>query len=90
MLELKTDHQAEIYYTIDGSEPTRNSTKYKDKIILNKNTQPNVLSSVRNISSVDNTFIPSSSVDKYINFKAKAFDKFGNFFDKHIRPEEFP
>ena len=20
----------------------------------------------------------------------KAFDKFGNFFDKHIRPEEFP
>lgn len=36
-LELKADY-AQIYYTLDGSEPTRESTRYSEPIILNEGT----------------------------------------------------
>lgn len=35
-LELSTDDGSEIYYTVDGSFPTRSSIKYKDGIIIDK------------------------------------------------------
>ena len=38
MIKLSTSEGADIYYTVDGTEPSKKSQKYKDGIIIQKTT----------------------------------------------------
>lgn len=77
-LKVLSDHTASIFYTLDGTEPTKESSKYNDGILVNKNTSKNLISDVRNISSLDDVYFPNYSVDKCNHLKIKGFDEFGN------------
>ncbi len=50
-LEISSDPDAEIYYTIDGSIPTKNSLKYENAITLtNRSEEDNDLSAKKGVS----------------------------------------
>ena len=68
---------AEIHYTLDGSEPTLNSPVYSEPIEIKDRTfEENAISNIR---TADEDFItPRSKILKGTVVKAKAFDKSGN------------
>ena len=75
-MHLTTNVEAEIFYTLDGSEPTKESKKYDGGIeIQNISNQPNQIANFKDISSIENTYIPNFNVDKCSIVKAKAFGK---------------
>ena len=82
ILTIFTDHNADIFYTLDGTVPTKESTKYIDGIKINNKTEcENVISNVTNISSLEDIYFPDFNVDKYTMVRLKAFDNFGNETD---------
>jgi len=72
-LKIKnSDPKATIYYTLDGSIPTLNSTIYKKPIVLkNKSNEDNVLSSITGISP-DRDYVPKIKVKKGNVIRAMA------------------
>jgi len=64
-LKIKSaDKKATIYYTLDGSIPTVNSTIYKKPITLkNKSNEENVLSAITGVSP-DRDYVPKVKVQK--------------------------
>ena len=79
-VELYSEEGLDIYYTLDGSEPTRDSLMYVDPIVVyNKSTDPNVLSSRMDVSTVYHfRYEPDELVDKINIIRAIAVDKNGN------------
>jgi len=64
-LKIKdSDPKATIYYTLDGSVPTTNSTVYKKTIVLkNRSNEGNVLTAISGISP-DRDYVPKIKVKK--------------------------
>ncbi|MBE5847913.1 MAG: hypothetical protein E7300_09590 [Lachnospiraceae bacterium] len=69
-LEITTNRDAEIYYTLDGSEPTHESIRYEGPICLtDPSNQPNVYSARDDLSAAfyaepDRFAVPQDPVDK--------------------------
>lgn len=85
----------EIYYTLDGSDPDRNSIKYEGSILIYDATEnPNVYSSRTDVTAAfleeeiekygagkGEYQIPEDPVDKCVVLKAVYYDKSGNCSD---------
>lgn len=76
VLELSAPENGSIYYTLDGSVPTRESARYQDGIeIQDRSQEPNLYSSIRNVVTdwqrytPDTTPVPKGTVVRavYIN-----------------------
>ena len=71
-LDMEAGFGAKIYYTIDGSTPTRDSILYNGTVTLeDASPQENRLSSREDLS-VQNYTIPKYKIDKAWCIKAKA------------------
>ena len=67
----------EVYYTLDGSEPTRDSLRYKGPIYIGDATEnENVLSLGEDISAESVTY-PQEKVDKCTVIRVRYYDRLG-------------
>lgn len=73
LLEFKACFGAKIYYTLDGSVPTRDSILYDGPVVLGDASLRDNNLSARDDLSVQNYAIPDQKVDKAWCIKAKAF-----------------
>lgn len=73
------DPEAVIYYTLDGSDPTINSTIYKDLLILkDKSLEENVYSKITNVTG-ERSYVPNEKVKKGNIVRAMAKLSDGTF-----------
>lgn len=73
LLNISCDVKGEIFYTLDGSDPSRNSLRYENGIeVKDRTNRDNIISSVKNISSIDQYF-PDHKVDKCTILKAVCY-----------------
>lgn len=84
-LTLSADSGCKIFYTLDGSDPTSESTEYTSAInISDISASANVLSARTDIaptSFFSSVTAPKSAVDKAVVVKAAAMDEDGNLSD---------
>ena len=75
-LTIEAEEGQTIYYTLDGSKPTKESLVYTDGIYIeNISDQPNVCNSVQNVVEDWQNYTPSGSpVDKAVVVRAVAMD----------------
>lgn len=80
ILELSAEDGADIYYTLDGSEPDENSILYTEPILIeNRSQEANVLSARKDISIEEcYRYAPEVSVDKITVVRAVTIDEDGN------------
>lgn len=72
-LSIEAGYGAKVYYSIDGSSPTRDSILYNGPILLEDASFQDNRLSARDDLSVQNYEIPKQKVDKAWCIKAKAF-----------------
>ena len=81
-LELSTSVPCQIYYTLDCSIPTKNSTLYQNAITISDcSSNPNVASAFQDISALSSVYFPNGLVDKCTVIRAIAVDQLGNISD---------
>lgn len=71
-LEMSTDDECEIYYTLDGSEPTKDSILYTEPILISDATQQPNKWCTRTDFSVEEYVVPDFLVDKCTIIRAVA------------------
>lgn len=79
-LQIRGDFGQQIYYTLDGSVPSKDSIKYTGPIIIENITeQPNRIRSVRNVLTNWKDWEPSSELeDKATVVRAISVDKYNH------------
>ena len=88
LLELKTTGKSRIYYTLDGSEPTTESTLYTEPIsIFDASVNENVFSARTDLSAgffveEDRFAVPSEKVDKAVIVRAAVYNEAGDVKSK--------
>ena len=80
VLEISNeDPEAVIYYTLDGSDPTINSTIYKNLITLkDKSLEENVYSNIKNVTA-ERSHVPKEKIKKANIVRAMAKLSNGTF-----------
>ena len=64
----------DIYYTLDGSEPTRDSLRYTGPIYISDATENENVISARTDVSCDSVTVPAEKVDKCTVIRARYYD----------------
>jgi len=84
-LDISTDSDSTVYYTLDGSIPTENSQKYTQPILIkDRSVEPDVLSAHTDIAQPADMVsydLPNKPVDKATVVRAFAVDKNGSRSD---------
>lgn len=80
LLELYSQSNMDIYYTLDGSEPDQNSILYTDPIIIEDRTHEENILSARTDISIEECYryAPKIPIDKITVVRAIAVDEDGN------------
>lgn len=77
-LEIQVPEGTEVYYTLDGTEPTTESILYREPVYIEDvSYKENLYASLDNISTRDDVYIPHQSVDKINIIRAIAVDSTG-------------
>lgn len=90
MLTLSAPNNGRIYYTVDGSIPTADSTPYEAPVrVYDRSKEPNRYRSVQNVRKeyLDRDEIGSKPVDKAFVVRAIAVDEDGNA--SNVRTETY-
>lgn len=80
VLKIKAEFGSTVYYTTDGSEPTKDSVRYDRKgiSIQNAGGEPNVLNAEKKVVADWKDYEPvQEPVDKAVVIRAAAFDRKG-------------
>ena len=82
-LEMHCKWGETIYYTLDGSIPTKDSLKYENPIIIKNNSeQPNTIKAVRNVIKDWEEYYPENeNLDKAVVVRALSVDRKGRVSD---------
>ncbi len=84
-LDISASENSVIYYTLDGSEPTADSSIYSSPIMVSDiSYSSNILSARTDIApstSMSSVAAPKNPVDKAFVVRAAAMDENGNFSD---------
>ena len=78
MLTLESEPGTEIYYTLDSTEPDRNSIKYEGPILIKDMTPNENVYRVKKDTTTKEEVFPQGPVDKATIIRAVAYDKDGN------------
>lgn len=80
VLTMHAQHGENIYYTLDGGVPTKESNLYEDGVLIQNNTsQENIINGVRNIVADWKDYIVSQELaDKACVVRAIAMDDANN------------
>lgn len=84
-LELSCIGDLEIYYTLDSTEPNKESSKYTNRILItDKSYDDNIYSNIGEISTeVD--YLPNDNVNKCTIVRAIGIDENGNKTEELVR-----
>ena len=83
-LEMSVDGDCEIYYTLDGSDPTTDSFRYDGPIrIEDSSGQPNRYAGIEDISLIEDVYVPTQPVEKANVIRAVAIDAEGRKGPEH-------
>lgn len=85
-LEIKTDENQTIYYTLDGSKPTSSSLQYRSPILIEDVSLKENLYSARTDLSPVSDYTPAEKVDKATVINAIVYDDItGEFSEVETR-----
>lgn len=78
LLEMGAGENCDIYYTLDGTEPTKDSASYDGPIwITDISGTPNKYADIGGISLIDDVYLPTQPVEKTNIIRAIAIDEEG-------------
>jgi len=78
MLYIESEPGTEIYYTLDSTEPNKNSTKYEGPILIKNSTFNENVYRIKKDTTIYKEKFPNELVDKATIIRAIAYDKDGN------------
>lgn len=78
LLEMGAGENCDIYYTLDGTVPTKDSILYDGPILITDiSDTPNKYADIGGISLIDDVYLPTQPVEKANIIRAIAFDEEG-------------
>lgn len=78
MLNMVSEDGTEIYYSLDSTEPNKNSIKYEGPILIDNATPNENVYRMKEDTTTAKEKFPKDAVDKATIIRAVAYDKDGN------------